>query len=638
MAETDALIYGEPEPHVPHYHHSARESRRNAGRISAAIVATCGAAVGAYVALSAAHHIRDVGATNLVETTGARIPKVFESNVAFSNSAYSKVAPSRRSGTSWPTFSSAAKTTLVDVQKDVSVGQPTEFLFGANTPMYLPEYAYLSNDTYTKMATAGVSFLRWPGGSVANKYLWDDDYRRFPYFEQWRNLSLTNMSSFARLCGETGAVPLIQLNAALPLVNGSEAAATYYVEQHEAFLSMGLKVAYYEFGNENYGSWEPPYGDYDVDGTLYGTAFVAVAEAMKSKFPYVKMGVAGKYSDSAGASTSGADPARRELRGESSPGKHWMERVLSVANLTDYADWVSIHEYFLATATPSATPVDPAAAGGEVLAVEAKAEAPVGMQAAELSTVTDDELWSGKEMLSVIRAGVEELYEKYAPDAEVPPLALTEFNIAQVLGSGCGALLQFINTLWHVEILGEIIKSGDFASALSFSWADYTYNCSSTSRGMRGDYGMLSHGSDVKADGTPQAQFYSFALYELAFGSIMLNSSTPLGSGIKSYASKFAGGEIGLIVVNENDSHRTIEARGITSEHGVEVNGWLIEARSEESDDPLASDGLKFNGNVPLKFPLHSSYEPYTLEVSMGEALWFDMPPYSAAGLVAYES
>ena len=92
-------------------------------------------------------------------------------------------------------------------------------------------------------------------------------------------------------------------HANLPLqlqVYGAEVAAEYFIAEHEAFLEQGLDVQYYEFGNENYGSWEPPYGDYPVNGTLYGEAFVTVATAMKAKYPNLLLGPLGTFDISGG--------------------------------------------------------------------------------------------------------------------------------------------------------------------------------------------------------------------------------------------------------------------------------------------------------------------------------------------------
>ena len=39
--------------------------------------------------------------------------------------------------------------------------------------------------TETQLAIAGALFLRFPGGSPADKYLFDGNYTRYPFFESW---------------------------------------------------------------------------------------------------------------------------------------------------------------------------------------------------------------------------------------------------------------------------------------------------------------------------------------------------------------------------------------------------------------------------------------------------------------------
>ena len=117
-----------------------------------------------------------------------------------------------------------------------------------------------------------------------------------------------DMAAFVATINATGAVSLVELNAALSLVNGSDVGAAYFVAWHEAFLALGINVTYYAFGNENYGGWEPPYGDYPVDGTLYGEAFAVASAALKAKYPHVQLGCV-VYDDDKGTD----DGARRAL-------------------------------------------------------------------------------------------------------------------------------------------------------------------------------------------------------------------------------------------------------------------------------------------------------------------------------------
>ena len=148
--------------------------------------------------------------------------------------------------------------------------------------------------TEPHITTTGTSFLRFPGGSPADKFLFDGNYTRFPYFEQWdwmTGVAKYSLADFAGTIKNTGATPLVQLNFALCVVYGNEACAAYAVEFHQALLDQGVNVSYYEFGNENYGSWEVPYDDYPVTATFYGEAFSVVSGLMRASWPHLRFGV-----------------------------------------------------------------------------------------------------------------------------------------------------------------------------------------------------------------------------------------------------------------------------------------------------------------------------------------------------------
>ena len=90
-------------------------------------------------------------------------------DAAFSNPSYSKAAPAYDgSGASWPSLNTS-KSTYARVHASQAVADVTEFYFGANLPVYLEESLLATDDQETKMVAAGVHFLRYPGGSPANK-------------------------------------------------------------------------------------------------------------------------------------------------------------------------------------------------------------------------------------------------------------------------------------------------------------------------------------------------------------------------------------------------------------------------------------------------------------------------------------
>eukprot|EP00966_Prymnesium_polylepis_P134554 3110125-Prymnesium_polylepis.1 len=311
-------------------------------------------------------------------------------SAAFDLPGYLKAAPAvPPTTTSWPS-ANATKSTYVYLHKDMALAKATPYYFGANLPIYIKNALLLSDDQTTKMRDA-VTFLRYPGGSSANKYLWDGDFDTYPYFKTWSWMAATanfNMTQFVQVINSTGAVPLVELNAALALVYGYEVAAAYFLEQHEALLALGLNVTYYEFGNENYGGWgdgyadarthrtdccalsapvparrkrvsvrarggglaEPPYGDYPVNGSLYAAAFSAASSVLKAKYPYIKLGAVVQWSDSDGrrrlsrTGRSAATALQSGTRAEPQLGafvKNWTADVLAGGGSS--ADFLIVH-------------------------------------------------------------------------------------------------------------------------------------------------------------------------------------------------------------------------------------------------------------------------------------------------------
>jgi len=488
-----------------------------------------------------------------------------------------------------------------------AIGNVTGHYFGANLPIYLGHNLVLDTTQQTLMKST-VSFLRYPGGSSANKYLWDVDFTTYPYFSTWSWMAATakyNMSAFATTIKATGAKPLVELNACLALVYGYDVAAAYFVRQHEALLALGINVTFYEFGNENYGAWEPPYGDYPINGSLYGAAFVVAREALQAKYPYVQLGLVVRWD-----SDSDTDGGRHGTMGPRPPPpgeagrvgafvKDWMKDLLVTAAAAT-ADFYIVHEYFTS---------------GE--------DAP-----------TDESLLDEVALLPTMASGVRDMLAQYAPAVTMPPLYLTEFNIAMTSTGGCGATLQYINALWHADFLGTAMTSAatdgaGFASVVSFSWADSAGTCTYTGRGATGDYGMVSYENDAVADGTPTPQLYSYALWRLAAGDTIVNATVAQGNSTKlrAYPSTFADGNkggrgdgsgaaLGLVLVNEDSVAHTIRLASSASPKLATAVGWVVASSEPDAADPLAAAGVTWNGEpspAGSLFPLDEHLVSYSL-------------------------
>lgn len=535
-------------------------------------------------------------------------------SVAFDMPDYSKAAPDIPSSTTtWPS-ANASKSTYIYLHASMPLAKATPYYFGANVPLYIENALLLSDNTTAQMQDA-VSFLRYPGGSSANKYLWDGDFDTYPYFSTWSWMASskhTNMTQFVELINATGAVPLVELNAALALVYGYENASAYFVRQHEALLALGLNVTHYEFGNENYGGWEPPYGDYAINGSLYAAAFEVAASALKASYPYIQLGAVVQWSDSDGV-RQGVSKGVRVPRRRTESGRATSERLGTfIANWTadvltgcgTLADFLIVHEYYTSGST----------------------------------VPTNDELLAEVALLSNMSDGVAAFMAQYAPSVSVPPLILSEFNIGKIQSGACGATLEFINVLWHARMLGEGVLNDHFKSLVSFSWADGFHNCTYSGHGATGDYGMVSTGNDAVADGTPTAHLYAYALYMLACGDTLVNVTVHQGSSskISAYGSTFSGGDAGLVVVNSDSAAHTITLA--TASPPKSAIGWIVGSSDPTADDPLSASGVTWNGETsPQTFPLLEHLGAYSIDaVSHDGSVSFDVPGYSVAGVVLY--
>ena len=98
--------------------------------------------------------------------------------------------------TPWPSLN-ASKSTYIYAHTSEALGNATDYYFGANLPIYIG-HDLLLNSTQQTMMEATVSVLRYPGGSSANKYLWDGDFTTYPYFETWSWICLLYTSPSPR--------------------------------------------------------------------------------------------------------------------------------------------------------------------------------------------------------------------------------------------------------------------------------------------------------------------------------------------------------------------------------------------------------------------------------------------------------
>ncbi|MBO3737421.1 cellulose binding domain-containing protein [Actinoplanes flavus] len=217
-----------------------------------------------------------------------------------------------------------ATTTRVDVDVRAGLAEVADQAIGVNHAIWdsqlgTPAVADLLND-------AGVRMLRYPGGSYADIYHWENHTAPGGYVAP-----NTDFDTFMAGAQRTGAEPMIIANYG----TGTAEEAAGWVRY--ANVEKDYDVTYWTIGNENYGNGH--YGaDWEADDHAdkspkeYAATVIAYAEAMKAVDPSIRIGAVltmpGNWPDAiVGAGDQGS----------------WNQEVLTRAG--HVIDFVDVHWY-----------------------------------------------------------------------------------------------------------------------------------------------------------------------------------------------------------------------------------------------------------------------------------------------------
>ncbi len=240
----------------------------------------------------------------------------------------------------------------VTVNAGVSYGVIPATAFGMNTAVW--DNHLRDASVPARLRTAGVTMLRFPGGSTADNYHWQTN--SMTPGSGYVNPNDT-FDAFMQLSKATGAQPLITVNYGSNVTGtggGDPAEAASWVTY--ANITKGYGVKYWEIGNEVYGNGTYPNGwETDLHAqkgpSVYATNVVTYARAMKQVDPAIKVGLA--------LTTPGYWPDGQ------SPD--WNSTVLATA--CSQIDFVDVHWYPLGT--PSGTDAGLLSSPAEISAIMA---------------------------------------------------------------------------------------------------------------------------------------------------------------------------------------------------------------------------------------------------------------------------
>jgi len=200
-------------------------------------------------------------------------------------------------------------------------------MFGVNVCTW---DALLTNTTSRdRLLEAGLTMLRFPGGSAADTYDWQRNTNKTA--QSWYAV---NTSNFIALADSIGAEKNITINYG----SGSVNEASNWVRH--VFGTLNRTVEWWCVGNESYASWEHDTNSPAHDAVKYAALWRQYRTAMTNARPGIKIGVAFTYSqdDFTNAHPAVTNPV------DGTPHRGWSAVLLHELSNSP-PDFVELHYY-----------------------------------------------------------------------------------------------------------------------------------------------------------------------------------------------------------------------------------------------------------------------------------------------------
>jgi hypothetical protein len=461
----------------------------------------------------------------------------------------------------------------------------TPYQFGNNVAWWDTKTWFLDADRIEKAKESGIRFWRWPGGSASDVYHWDNKYDRPPQKENnpshMNDAWTVSTDDFIDFCRQTGSEAIVTVNYGAARYADVAYAADMAARWVKYFnIDKKFKVRYWEIGNEVYGPWEQGNkidGKPQLTGDVYGKDFQVIIAAMKKVDPDICVGAVAVDTDDGGDWT----------------GYHWWMRDL-LPQLKGNADYLILHQYFIWPFSGD-TFISP----------------------------TNEALFGNLHKIPDAYAAAGQMIDKYAGSEKGIPVALTEYNLMN--GNGPQDI-ELISGLFESEVLGECIKAG-YVGSNYWDWKN------GLDKKLGGEHGMLASDDPSEADGTPHPSYYAYSLYSRAFGDKMVaaDSSEPT---VKVYASRFSGGEVGLVIVNENNKNQTLTFNFTGFVPQGKLMGWVLNGK-DLNDKQVSWNGEPgpLGGGGP--FPI-DTIKPYRAAFKTDKPLQLPIQGRSVTGMILY--
>jgi len=224
----------------------------------------------------------------------------------------------------------------ITVSLDAPLHEVNPLFFGSNTLFMIDDDAALADGSLARNLRAmPCTLLRFPGGDVADNYLWKSHSLDNPKWWPGKQGShTTDTDEFMTFCRQVGAAPVLVVNLEAWLlkddIEGGARDAADWVRHCN--VTKGYRVKYWEIGNETHLYNPGKHKRLPVSARQYAAAYLRFSAAMKEVDPTINTGAIGHL-----------HPESHVNLGDRKDQDAWWPTIFDLAG--DKIDFAVVHEY-----------------------------------------------------------------------------------------------------------------------------------------------------------------------------------------------------------------------------------------------------------------------------------------------------
>ncbi|MCX7866098.1 MAG: hypothetical protein N2438_03090 [Limisphaera sp.] len=428
--------------------------------------------------------------------------------------------------------------------------------FGVNAVIWDGDFADNTPErerTVALLREAGITTLRFPGGSLSDQYHWQSN-RTLTNTWQWQ----TSFDEFMSVATNLGAEIFITVNYG----SGTPEEAAAWVRYANVTRRFGIR--YWEIGNECYGPWEYDTNARPHDAYTYAVRAAEYIRQMKAVDPTIRVGVVAVPGEDSYDNGYRDFPGVNLRTGQTRYG--WTPRLLTaLRNLGVRPDFLVHHHY------PQWTP-----------------ENPLHIPVSDAMALLSAETWAAD--AADLRRQIEDYF---GPGGEQIELVVTENNIDA--GSQGSQSTSLVNALYYADSLGRLMRT-EFNA---FVWWNLRNGTDTQGAFDETLYGWRTYGDlgMINGPATRHPVFYAAKLMSLfARAGDAIVEATSESPWLAAHAARRTSGSLTVLLLNKTTQTpltARLEIRGFRPRSSATVHFYGIpQDEAARTNGPAAAQDL----------------------------------------------